>query len=221
MIMLLTVLGAFAALPGQSRPENWKLCRSDDPERSIAGCSALIQSGQETGINLAKAFYSRGWAYARKGDYDRAIADYDRALQLNPSLANAYYSLGVAYEHKGDFDRAIGDFDQALRLTPNDADAFYGRGLAYARRGYYDSAIQDYDQALRINSSYAAAFYNRSRAYMHKGDYLRAMADHGHFLWLKFGILGITIRVWLVVLAVALGFAFKRFLKGLMRGQQY
>ena len=96
----------------------------------------------------------------------------------------------------------------------------FGRGLAYARRGYYDSAIQDYDRALRINSSYAAAFYNRSRAYLHKRDYLSAMADYGHFLWLKFGILGIALRLCILAFAVGLGFAFKRFQKVRMKRQQ-
>jgi tetratricopeptide (TPR) repeat protein len=109
-----------------------------------------------------------------------------------------------------------------LRLNPSLADAFCARGLAYARGGYYDQAIQDYDQALRINSSYAAAFHNRSRAYLHKSDYLRAMADHGHFLWLKFGILGIAIRLGILAFAVGLGFGFvfNRFRRGPTRGQQ-
>ena len=85
----------------------------------------------------------------------------------------------------------------------------------YARRGYYDSAIQDYDQAVRINSNYAAAFRARSEAYMHKGEYFRGMADHGHFLWLKFGILGIAIRLCIIVflIALALRFNFKRLRK--------
>jgi len=56
---------------------------------------------------------------------------------------------------------------------------------------------------------------------VHKGDYLSAMADYGHFLWLKFGILGIAIRLCILILAIALGFAFKRFRKGRMRASNY
>ena len=55
-------------------------------------------------------------AYARKGEYDRAIRDYDQALQLDPKLAPAYYSRGMAYADKGDYDRARSDFNKALAL---------------------------------------------------------------------------------------------------------
>ena len=54
-----------------------------------------------------------------KGDYDRAIADYDRAIQLKPDYADAYVGRGVAYGEKGDYDRAIADFDRAIQLKPD------------------------------------------------------------------------------------------------------
>src|SRR5713101_3108249 len=106
MIMLVILLGGSADLRGQTEVEKWKQCKSDDPERSIAGCSALIQSAHETGINLAMAFYGRGLAYSYKGDYDHAIQDYNQALRLNPNSAVAFYGRGWAYEHKGDYDHA-------------------------------------------------------------------------------------------------------------------
>jgi hypothetical protein len=79
MIVLMTLFGASAVLLGQARQENCSRCKSDDPDRKIGGCSAVIQSGQETGTNLANAFRGRGSAYAHKGDYDRACQDYDQA----------------------------------------------------------------------------------------------------------------------------------------------
>src|ERR1700733_2712070 len=88
MVVLVIWLGGSAALRGQTQNEYWKQCASDDPERDLQACSALIQSGHETGMSLAKAFYDRGLAYAKKGDYDLAIQDYDQALRLNPTFAN-------------------------------------------------------------------------------------------------------------------------------------
>jgi tetratricopeptide (TPR) repeat protein len=64
----------------------------------------MIQSGRETQQNLATAFHSRGLAYNRKGQPDRAIEDYDQAIQLNPNYALAFYNRGVAYGDKGQFD---------------------------------------------------------------------------------------------------------------------
>ena len=92
-------------------------------DRAIEACSALIQSGQDAGINLAAIFYNRGLAQAHKGDYDLAIKDYDQAIRLNASLAIAFDARGVAYGHKRDYDHAIQDFNQALRLNPSLANA--------------------------------------------------------------------------------------------------
>src|ERR1700733_5844397 len=146
-VMVMLLLCSSALLPGQSLEENWKQCKSDDPDRSIAGCSALIQSGQETGINLARAFNYRGAAGVRKGEYDQAIQDFDQALKLNPNSAEAFYNRGRTYARKGDDSHAILDYDQALRLNPSLANAFYGRGIANTNKGDYDHAVQDYDQA--------------------------------------------------------------------------
>jgi tetratricopeptide (TPR) repeat protein len=67
--------------------------------------------------NLADAYYNRGIAYAAKGEYDREIADYNQALQLNSNLAEAYYNRGLAYGAKGDKQKAIADFQTCLKLA--------------------------------------------------------------------------------------------------------
>ncbi|MGB2628091.1 MAG: tetratricopeptide repeat protein [Candidatus Acidiferrum sp.] len=104
------------------------------------------------------------------------------------------------------------DYDQALELTPRDADAFCGRGWVYAQTGDYDAAIREYDHALQINPAYVRALADRRMAYKQKGDYLRAMGDSGHLLWLRFGVLRITICLFVLTVAVALalGLCFKR-----------
>ena len=56
--------------------------------------------------------------YAHRGEYDRAIQDYDQALRLDPNLAEAYHDRGRAYLYKGEYDRAIQDYDQALGSIP-------------------------------------------------------------------------------------------------------
>lgn len=101
MIVLTTLLGASAVLPGQAQQENWGRCQSDDPDRKIGGCSAVIQSARETGTNLANAFRGLCSAYAHQSDYDRAFRDYDQALQPNPSDAKALYGRGTAHWQQG------------------------------------------------------------------------------------------------------------------------
>ena len=85
----------------------------------IRGCTAEIQSGKYKGAVLSAAFTNRGSGYANKGEYDRAIQDYDQALRLDPKNAYALYNRGVAKSRKG--DKNGGEADQAAgkRMDPS------------------------------------------------------------------------------------------------------
>lgn len=155
-----------------------KCYKSSDPDLVINNCTRAVASRKLSGKNLAFAFYKRGNAYSQKGDYDRAIQDYDQAIRLNPGHAIAFSNRGVAYARKGDYDRAIQDYNQAIRLDPKHADSFSNRGVAYRRKEDYDRAIQDYDQAIRLNPKHVSAWYNRGNAYRRKGDYDRAIQNY-------------------------------------------
>jgi Tfp pilus assembly protein PilF len=65
-----------------------------------------------------------------KGDYDRALADLNEAIRLDPKSVLAFSQRGVLYVHKGDNGRAIADFNEAIGLDPNNALAFCNRGAA-------------------------------------------------------------------------------------------
>src|ERR1700739_1500897 len=90
---------------------------------SIAGCTTPTQSGRQSPSNRAVVFYDSGDVYQIKGDYDRAIEEYDQAIRLRPDYANAFAHRGSAYSYKGDYDRAIEDQDEAIRLKPDFAEA--------------------------------------------------------------------------------------------------
>ena len=126
-------------------------CNSDNPDLRIRGCTSVIEAGRYEGDNLAIAYTSRGTAYSEKGEYDRAIADFDRAIQLNPDYAFAYYDRGNAYFDKNDLDRAIADYTEVIRIEPDDADAYYNRGAAYHEKGDTERAAADCNRARQID----------------------------------------------------------------------
>jgi tetratricopeptide (TPR) repeat protein len=171
------LLGAAMAATGQSRQENLTECQSGDTDSRIAGCTALIQAGQDTTKNLSVIYNNRGSAYNGKRDYDRAIQDYNEAIRLNPSYSYTYRERGLAYNGKRDYDRAIQDYNEAIRLNPSDASAYSDRGLAYEMKDDYDRAIQDLDAAIHLNPNLASAYENRGNAYEIKDDYDRAIPD--------------------------------------------
>ncbi len=136
----------------------------------IDGCTALIQSGQEPPKKLATAFDNRGVAYKIKGQYDRALRDYEQAIRLNPSNANAYNNRGVIYRIKAEYDHAIADYDEAIWLKNGDFPAaYYNRALAYADKGEYEQSLSDFDVVLRINPRNALALYARGLTLLKKG----------------------------------------------------
>src|SRR5690242_10169978 len=148
------------------------------PDRRIAGCTALIGSGDESETDLISDYVSRGNAHADRQDYDQAIADYGEALSRNPTRAVVYYDRAAAYRMKGDYDKAIADYDRAITLNPRYEDAFVNRGIAYAGKGDTDRAISEYTTALMLDANDAAAYRNRGDAYVDKGDLALAREDY-------------------------------------------
>ena len=80
-------------------------------------------------------YLNRGNSFCRKGKYDWAISDYNKALELNPKFTEAYYNRGLAYYGKGEYDNAIRDFDKALEISPVFAEAYNNRGISYNDKG--------------------------------------------------------------------------------------
>ncbi len=66
---------------------------------------------------FAPNYNNRGLAKEGKGDHDGAIADYNRAIELNPKYAGACNNRGLAKQAKGDLDGAIADYNRALELA--------------------------------------------------------------------------------------------------------
>src|SRR5215475_11837996 len=155
-----------------------KCYKSTNSEMAISYCTQAIESGQLSGKGLAFAFYKRANGYYERGQYDRAIEDYNHVIGLNPNHADAFSNRGATYARKGEYDRAIESYDEAIRLNPKHADAFSNRGVAYARKGDYDRAVENYDEAIRLNPKHAAALYGRGNAYRRKGDYDRAIENY-------------------------------------------
>ena len=127
--------------------------------------------------DTAFGYINRGIAYGEKGDHDRAIADFNKAIELDPKYDEAYYNRGYAYSKKGDHGHALADYNKAIELDPKHAPAYINRGLVYFDKGDFDRAIADYNEAIELDPKYAKAYYNRGGAYGKKGDHDRAMAD--------------------------------------------
>ena len=183
----LPLIGLLAGLPGpapaaESMEAVYHKCIYPDLTRLdavIRFCTTVIKSGQGGRNAQSSAHLSRGNMYRRKGQYDRALDDYDEALRLDPmDRAPTLTSRGNAWRGKHEYDRAIADHSEAIRLDPDYSIAYSNRGNVWSDKGEWDKAIADYDKAIALNPKYAEAFYNRGIAWEAKKDRARALEDY-------------------------------------------
>jgi lipoprotein NlpI len=164
----------------QTTTVDWLTCSSSDVkliDERIKSCTIVIKFGQESKDRTAMAHYRRGTAYDLKREIDRAIADFDEAIKLDPSLAAAYNDRGNARLVKGDADGAMADYEAAIRLDPTDEDAFNNRGRALFNRGQYDKALTDLDKAIDLDPKFVRAYRNRGMTRFALGRFDDAAKD--------------------------------------------
>jgi tetratricopeptide (TPR) repeat protein len=129
-------------------------------------------------VERSRAAYNRGKEALDRGDFDRAIADYNEAIKLDPNYAPAFNGRGIAYGRKNEFDRAIADYNEAMKLDPNyAAAAFSNRGFVYLNKNELDRAIDDFNEAIQRDPT-ATKFLNRGNAHYKKNELDRAIADY-------------------------------------------
>jgi tetratricopeptide (TPR) repeat protein len=110
-----------------------------------------------------------GTVYDGRGMYDEAIAEFKKALAIDPNYPRALFNLGVTYAKKGMFDEAITQYKKALSNQPDYAKAHQNLGNAYAKTGKFDEAIYQYRKALSLNEDNVDARTNLGIAYEKKG----------------------------------------------------
>ncbi len=120
---------------------------------------------------------NRGIEKGKKGDLDGAIADFTRAIELNPKDDAPYYNRAQAKWLKKDGAGAIADYTRAIELGSTNPAAYNNRGNARAENNDRDGAIADYTRAIELNPNYARAYYNRAMTKQAKGDMAGAKAD--------------------------------------------
>jgi tetratricopeptide (TPR) repeat protein len=130
-------------------------------------------------------YYKRGFSYAARGDLERAIADYTRAIELDPGNRNDWIGRGVARLRKGDVDGAIADFDRAIQLKPDEALAYNDRAAAYSGKRDLRRAVEDYNRAIALNPHDPYFYQHRAQAYRAIGDHDRAIVDYDKAIALK------------------------------------
>jgi len=126
---------------------------------------------------VSMVYLRRGTIAYHKGEYDKAILDFNGAVKDDPLYAEAYDIRGAAYIKKNEYNMALADFTEALRINPNYVSSYNNRGYIYMVRGEYNKAIDDFTMAVNIDPNYINAYNNRGIVYNKTGAYDKAIDD--------------------------------------------
>lgn len=162
------------------------IAKSDRPVSVLARGYCLMCSPQlhysimrESPEQKRDEFLRRSIEWWSKNDWDRAIAEYDRAIEIDTGSAPAWYGRGAALLAKNQYDRAIADLDQAIRLDPDYPAAYNNRCWAIAIAGRdLAKALTDCDRALRLDPGNAEALDSRGFVKLRLGRTEEAIADY-------------------------------------------
>ena len=181
LVVLVSALSA--GIAGMARTQDYdqlfKRCYTESlPDQVIASCSLVISRGAADRAELATAFKNRGNAHDDKGEYARALEDYDQAVTINPLDADAFNSRGTTYAALARYERAVLDFDEAIRLNPASPLAFSNRCFARGALDQLEPALADCSEALRLKPNNPGALGSRAFIYLKLRRYEAAVADY-------------------------------------------
>lgn len=121
----------------------------------IIACSMLFSCAttQQTQLKSsdAEVHNNRGFDYCQIGQYDQAISDFSKAIEINPRLAHAYNNRGWAYIKKWQYDQAISDFNKTIEIDPRFVEAYFYRAVVYFLVEEYDKSLLDVIKAQQLD----------------------------------------------------------------------
>lgn len=155
-----------------------KIDQAIEKWRSIAN----IAEGMDE-VLAARAWFSVGYLFHTKEMWEKAIAAYDKAIDLNQD-GRAYNNRGAAQLELGRYQAAIDDFAEAIRLQPDFADAYYNQGNAWLALNEFNLAVSCFDEAIHLKPD-CVAYNQRGIAKSKLSQYKTALNDFDKAIELK------------------------------------
>ena len=166
--------------------------------RADPGCTGRVEVAQLRGLLAA---YNRGWTlralttpgplptaatrYYDTGQYEEALADYNRSLELRHDAPNTLNNRGNTLQNLGRYEEALADYNRSLEMEPDDPTTLTNRGVTLRNLGRYEEALADYNRSLELEPDDTTTLTNRGVMLTHLGRYEEALADFSRSLELR------------------------------------
>jgi tetratricopeptide (TPR) repeat protein len=141
----------------------------------LPGAIAAYTRAIELDKKYADAYNNRGVAYMSQQDYNAALDDFTRSLELVPSDA-AYNNRGSIYLAQKKTEEGIADFTAGIKLKPS-AEGYANRGVAYQQTNRDTLALADYEHAIEVNPKFGRAYILRGLILLKAGTVAAADKD--------------------------------------------
>ncbi len=128
----------------------------------------------------AEFIFRRGILNNKKGQFGKAIEDFNKALNMNLSnslKAQVYLNLGATQIKEETFDQALESYKKALELSPRNPSIYNYKGYANYKLANFSDAINDYNNAIDLDPNIAVSYYNRGMAYLKSSEKQKACLD--------------------------------------------
>jgi tetratricopeptide (TPR) repeat protein len=137
-------------------------------------------------MTQARSLYNRALIrYNHLGEHEKALADFDQAIKLDPGFAMAYRARGAVYWEQERWEEAARDYSKAIELEPSNAGAYWGRGDVYTQLGKLEEALQDYNKAIELKPDDFGAYLKRGNTYYRLGQFEMALPDYSKAIELE------------------------------------
>lgn len=177
LLVLFPLLAVTGCAPLTNAQKAHSLLKYGYYDKAIALYDEAIKSDNLSPIALEEAYFNRGYAKYEKYYDDGAIADYSKAIEINPKNKLAYAYRARIKEEKNDSDGSIADLSKAIELDSKYAYAYNARGIIKKHKKDLDGAIADFNKAIEIDPKYSDAYFNRGLVKGDKLDYDDAIND--------------------------------------------
>lgn len=128
-------------------------------------------------LGMMNAYVNRGAAYGQARQYDTAIVDLTKALEMGANKADVYYFRGEVYLGMREYEKSIADLSKSIERDKSYYLAFHMRGVAFLRLEKYTEAVEDLNRAIKLEKNFDESYTMRGIAYSQMKEYKKAIKD--------------------------------------------
>ena len=139
----------------------------------------------QSSIELIEGWFNLGLKQVSSGEFDKAIASWEKALNINPHLSEAWHNRGSALGRLGKYEEAVESFQKALAIDPNNYQAWSDRAHALYQLKNWSAAADSWSNAIKITPGNHLFWYNRGCALEQLESWAESISSYEKSLEIK------------------------------------